>query len=210
MNSSSNNLPSSRGSELARDSAHSARGYSALRLHRWSATGFAYFLTFCTQNRQAGLVTPELLAAFAQERTAMEADLAWLVRAWIIMPDHVHILCELGTRLSLGRTVARFKGKSAPCLHAANLRWQPGYFEHRLRDPDEIRPTLHYLLMNPVRAQLARHGDLWPGFHCCADDWAWFKEYADEAVVEPFWLESADERYFVASKLAPTARNLPP
>ncbi len=141
----------------------------------------------------------------------MEADRAWLVRGWGIMPDHIHILCELGSRLSLGRTIARFKGKAVPKMRAANLRWQPGYFEHRLRDPDEVLPTLYYLLMNPVRAGLAQRGDLWPGFYCSADDWTWFKEYTGESVVEPSWLESAeeDEQCSVASKLAPTVGNYP-
>ncbi len=209
------NLPSNerrplRGSELARDSQGPARGYSALRLHRWSATGITYFLTFCTRHRKTSLVIPQLLAAFAGERAAMERDQAWTIRAWVIMPDHVHFLCELGSRLSLGRCVARFKGKLTPHLRAENLSWQPGYFEHRLRDSEEIRPTLYYLLMNPVRAQLVRQGESWPGFYCAADDWAWFKEYADAAVVDPFWLESSEkhERHFVASKLAPTERNL--
>lgn len=208
MQTPSGSQPPLRGSELARDTHRPSRGYSALRSHRWSAAGFTYFLTFCTQRRQTGLLNPALLAAFDYERIAMEADNAWLVRGWVIMPDHIHILGELGPRISLGRAIARFKSKTVPSLRAAGLRWQPGYFEHRLRDSREILPTLYYLLMNPVRAGLAPCGDSWPGFYCGADDWAWFKEYADESGIEPSWLESAEEheQYSVASKLAPTGQ----
>ncbi len=134
-----------------------------------------------------------VLAALQHERAAMEADGTWQVDAEVIMPDHVHYLFELGPRLPLGRTIARLKGRTASNLHAAGLSWQSGYFDHRLRDKEDMLPVLFYILLNPVRAGLTDRGESWPGYHCSSPVWEWFKEYAHEAVVEPAWL-SATER----------------
>lgn len=122
----------------------------------------------------------------------MEADGTWQVDAEVIMPDHVHYLFELGPRLPLGRTIARLKGKTASALQAAGLAWQSGYFDHRVRDSESMLPVLCYILLNPVRAGLTDRGESWSGYHCSPAVWSWFKEYADEAVVEPAWLEAAE------------------
>ncbi len=193
-------------SELARDCHNPMRGYSSLRLGRWSGEGCNYFVTFCTLHRATSLAVPEIINACAVQRQAMESDRAWMVRAWMIMPDHVHLLFELGSRLALGRAMARFKSKTSASLRSLGLAWQPGYFEHRLRSPEELRPILYYLLMNPVVAGLGGRGENWPGFYCCAQDWSWFGGYAREAVLQPAWLSNVHQ---VASKLAPTVPRNP-
>ncbi|HVU22833.1 MAG TPA: transposase, partial [Opitutus sp.] len=193
--------PGDCGSELARDPGRGLRGHASLRLRRWSATGIAYFVTFWPAGRRKALTVPPLMD-FECERDAMETDGVWRVRAWVIKPDHVHLLMALGSMLPLARAIARFKGKTAKALRAAALAGQSGYFEHRPRTIDELRPILYYLLMNPVRAGLSERGEAWSGFYRCGEDWAWFGDYAREAVTEPGWLARADRD---ASKLAPTA-----
>lgn len=181
------------GSELARDANCPKRGYSSLRLGRVSASQATYFVTFCTSARRKSLADSRIVSALHRECRAMLSDGTWTVRAWVVMPDHVHIVFDLGERLSLGRCVGRFKAKTSSQLRSANLSWQPGYFEHRLRSAEELRPIYYYLLMNPVRAGIAARGEEWPGFFCCEEDWAWFRPYAQEAISEPVWLAASDK-----------------
>ena len=45
---------------------------------------------------------------------------------------------------------------------AGGLKWQRGYFDHRLRGEDTIREKAQYLCLNPVRAGLVTDSEAWP------------------------------------------------
>jgi REP element-mobilizing transposase RayT len=197
------------GSELARDLRQRPRvGYAALRRYRWSTPYLTYFATFCTVGRKRGLQASVLVNALNHQRAAMAQEGVWLVRAQVIMPDHVHMLFQLGEPLSLGKAMARLKAKTTPALRNLGLNWQAGYFERRLREADSVTSVIYYLLMNPVRAGLVSRGEDWPGFYCSDEDWRRFAEYAHEASAGLDWLEVAKGAATrkVASKLAPTRR----
>ena len=75
------------------------------------------------------------------------------------MPDHVHLLLE-GTLdgADLRETMRIWKQMSAydwKARSAAQL-WQPGFHDHVLRDEEDTRSVVGYILQNPVRARLAR------------------------------------------------------
>ena len=42
------------------------------------------------------------------------------------------------------------------------IKWQEGFFEHRIRDQDSMEEKEHYLRMNPVRVGLVHHWEEWP------------------------------------------------
>ncbi len=44
----------------------------------------------------------------------------------------------------------------------AGITWQKNYFEHRIRNQDELIEKESYLRQNPVRAQLCKNADEWP------------------------------------------------
>ena len=196
------------GSELARDLTTRPRvGYAALRSHRWSSPGARYFVTFCTADRRTGLHLPPILAGLQRECSAIEDFGGWVMRASVVMPDHVHLLLALGEKLSLGQVIARVKAKTSPKLRVAQLRWEAGYFERRLRESDSVLPIIHYLGMNPVRAGLVSEGEEWPGFWCRAEDRRWYEENGPGAGTEADWLSFAEGvgPRRLASKLAPTS-----
>jgi putative transposase len=165
-----------------------AHGYAALRRGRHSESGATYFITFCTEERASGLTTALLAQSIVDETRAMEHDAVWATRCMTIMPDHVHLLVTLGATLSLGRAVARLKSLTTPCLVTADLRWQSGYFDHRLRDREEVLPYFLYTYLNPYRANLIAASDEWPWFVCSDEDRAWFGPLLHENRPEPAWL----------------------
>jgi len=122
------------------------------------------------------------------EMQSMEADQVWSVRCAVIMPDHVHLLIELGDRLSLEKAVSRLKAKTSAALRAAGITWERGFFDRRLRARDAALDVFLYVYLNPYRAGLTERAQRWPWFYCRPSDWEWFKSYLDEDRPPPEWL----------------------
>ena len=73
------------------------KGFSSLRRGRISVPGCTYFLTICTADRIKALTNEDVGAAIQEEILRMSSEQVWRVQAITLMPDHVHILAELGT-----------------------------------------------------------------------------------------------------------------
>lgn len=164
------------------------KGHAALRRGRASAPGASYFLTFCTASRASGLTKPELPSLVLGELQHMEDDRVWTVRCAVVMTDHVHLLVELGGKLSLEKAVSRLKAKTSADLRAAGVAWERGFFDHRLRTADDVLGIFLYIFLNPYRAGLTQRTRRWPWFFCRDSDWEWFKSYLDDDRPPPEWL----------------------
>lgn len=86
------------------------------------------------------------------------------------MPEHVHWLLALGSRLQLGRVIARLKAHTRDLLAGAGLVWQRDYFEHRLRSEDSTEDYARYVFLNPYRAGLIDAHSSWKGWWCPAPE----------------------------------------
>ncbi len=92
-------------------------------------------------------------------------DNGWLSSfAWVLMPDRLHWLFELGPSYPLDRTLKRLKGRSGQALGHSLQRsgpiWQPGYHDHALRCEEDVQVIARYIIANPLRAGLvSRIGD---------------------------------------------------
>ena len=87
------------------------------------------------------------------------------LRAWVIMPNHVHVLLRPTTTLPM---ITRWlKGSSA---RQANLIlgrtgeafWQDESFDHRVRDEVELDRIARNVEYNPVSVGLAANPRAWP------------------------------------------------
>lgn len=164
------------------------KGYRALRHGRHSQGGIEYFVTFCTDQRHRGLASEAVAPGIITEIQQMAAEDVWNMRCAVIMPDHVHLLFQLGEKLTLGRTIARLKSKSITGLKAVGLRWQSGYFEHRLRSEEDPLPLFLYIYLNPYKEGLLLPKAPWPWYLCRQEDMDWFAGYLDQGLPEPAWL----------------------
>jgi putative transposase len=165
------------------------KGHAALRRGRASIPGAEYFLTICSEARPAGLAAShEVACLLLTEARLMELDGVWKLRCAVVMPDHVHLLIILGERLSLEKSVSRFKGTTSAVLGKVGLVWQRNFYDHRVR-PGENRTGLFlYIYLNPYRAGLCGRSDRWIWFYCCEKDWSWFREYLDVERPPPEWI----------------------
>lgn len=168
-----------------------SKGYRALRQGRHSLSGMEYFVTFCTDRRQTVLASEVVAPVILSEIQRMEAEGIWEMRCAVVMPDHVHLLFQLGTILTLGRAIARLKSKSLVGLKACGgSHWQAGYFEHRVRPEENPLPLFLYIHLNPYKAGLLPVTSVWPWYHCRKEDLDWFSGYLDQGLPEPAWLNA--------------------
>ena len=81
------------------------------------------------------------------------------VLCWVVMPDHVHLMIELG-EVPLHKVINLWKSNSGYLLNRTIARkgrfWQKGYHDHALRGDENIKGTARYIIATPLRAGLAK------------------------------------------------------
>jgi REP element-mobilizing transposase RayT len=82
----------------------------------------------------------------------------YLLHAWVIMLNHVHLLLSLGEFIDLGETVASWKRFTATKInrldHGSGPIWQKDYFDRLIRDWDHFMNVARYIRRNPIKAKL--------------------------------------------------------
>jgi len=142
----------------------SVRKTARLRWARISIPGASYFLTICTQHRESILIHPLHAGQLTSAMLALHAAGDIVLHSATIMPDHVHLPFELGSRLTVGQVMAKFKTQGRES--GSTWRWQQDGFEHRLRPDESEEDYGFYIFMNPYRARLLDTKDHWPWWVC--------------------------------------------
>ena len=114
-----------------------------------------------------GKIVAEELAAAAQTYAGVACD------SCVIMPNHLHVVFTItGTvgaihelplpskrvdrrKMLLEKVVGRFKMRSAKRINilrnaSGNIVWQRNYYEHIVRDENELQRTREYIRINPA------------------------------------------------------------
>jgi REP element-mobilizing transposase RayT len=135
-------------------------GYSQLRRGRVSISGQVYHIIAATQRRAP--VFSDFNHARTAIRVLMEEDKLGTVStlAFVLMPDHLHWLVQLGDHAEIHKVVARVKSLIARRLDGAV--WQPGFYDHALRKDEDIATVARYIVANPLRAGLVSRLDDYP------------------------------------------------
>lgn len=85
--------------------------------------------------------------------------------AWIVMPNHVHVLIRPREDWSLGRIVGDWKKHSAREINRKMERtgrlWFREYFDRFQRDPGHRERSISYIERNPVKAGLCETATEW-------------------------------------------------
>ncbi len=93
------------------------------------------------------------------------APVRYELRAWVVMPNHVHVLFKVGT-VSMAETVGAWKkhtGRLAnKLLGKRGAFWAEDYFDTYMRDAEHEQKTVRYIENNPTKAKLALDPKEWP------------------------------------------------
>ena len=127
-------------------------GYSHLRRGRFSISGQIYHIIAATRQRVP--IFSDFSHARIAIRVLMEEDKTGTVStlAFVLMPDHLHWLVQLGDNADIRKVVGRVKSIIARRLDGAV--WQPGFYDHALRKDEDIATVARYIVANPLRAGL--------------------------------------------------------
>lgn len=133
--------------------------YDDLRKGRHSEPWRAYFVTAVLAEREQRYFA-ELACArcvVAEMRTLHESG-AMHSLAWVIMPDHLHWLFQLGESTTLSALMKGFKARSAQRLNHYLKRhgplWQKAFYDHAVREEEDVKGIARYIVANPLRAGL--------------------------------------------------------
>ena len=85
----------------------------------------------------------------------------WWCELFLLMPDHVHAIIAFPADPGMSLTIKNWKRGSA---RFQGIKWQEGYFDHRLRSQKEYSEKWSYIRQNPVVKNLC----------LCAEEWPWW------------------------------------
>jgi putative transposase len=156
------------------------------RRRRFDEPGHAHELTFCCYRRFAFLKADRTRVWFADALQAARKMWPFELWAYVLMPEHVHLLiCTRGPLAKAGKIAGQIKeavARRAIAYLAANAShwlpritvreggrmrrrfWQPGGgYDRNCIEPAAIHQMIEYIHANPVRRGLVAR----------AEDWEW-------------------------------------
>lgn len=132
--------------------------FNDLRKGRYSEEGRVYFVTMVTNNRRPCFSNLYISRKTIQQLSLLHNEEKLYSYAWVVMPDHIHWLFQLGENQSLSKVVNLFKGRTARILNKYTNKkgkfWQHAYYDHAVRKDEDIKQIARYIVANPLRAKL--------------------------------------------------------
>ena len=102
------------------------------------------------------------LASLVQEALLHFDGERYALLAWAVMPNHVHAVARLRPGNGLADVVHAWKSFTARganrLLGRRGRFWQADYYDHLVRNPDDLQRCVDYVRRNPSRAGLKN----WP------------------------------------------------
>lgn len=135
-------------------------GHLALRRGRVSVGHTVYLVTATTTARQPFFkhFAAACSACHCFDDRVLLGDSRML--AWVLMPDHVHWLLQLGEVDRLSDVVGRLKSASSRhanrTLNRTGSLWTKAFHDHALREEEDLQSVARYIVANPLRARLVR------------------------------------------------------
>jgi putative transposase len=160
-------------------------------LERYHQSGQSHFVTFCCYRRRQLLVTAHHNRTFEDALNRVRHSYRLCVYAFVVMPEHVHLLLSEPERETLAVALKSLKqGVARRLTGNATHFWQKRYYDFNIRNHRRFVEKLWYIHQNPVER----------GLCAITEDWQWSRarHYAtgEEARVEieSEWIARKRER----------------
>ncbi len=97
-----------------------------------------------------------LLAEMVQETLVRDDGTKYRLSAWVVMPNHVHLLARRSGDYSLSDIMQSFKSitshKANRLLGRSGQFWMRDYFDRYIRNQEHFFKAMRYIETNPVKA----------------------------------------------------------
>ena len=135
--------------------------------------GGTYFFTVNALDRSSGILTRNI-GALREAYKTMQTRLPVVTLAMAVMPDHIHCVWRLPEKdMDFSTRWKVFKSEFAKRLpsyaDASGKRrpgergvWQRRFWEHAIRDDEDLARHIDYTHFNPVKHGHVAHPDDWP------------------------------------------------
>ena len=169
---------------------------------RANVKGGTYFFTVATYRRRPILCVREIRTSLREGIRTTQAKLPFTINAWVLLPDHLHCIWTLprddanfsarwamikrfvsqkcgskyhGNRLSSDSKIKR---------HESTI-WQRRFWEHQIRDEQDLNNHLNYLHFNPVKHGHVNRVVDWPysTFHRFVNEGKYEKDWGREVPI---------------------------
>ena len=152
------------------------------QLKHYDNLGTARFITFSCAHRWKLLTNPVTISIVLDEINAARRKFDLAVFAYVIMPNHVHLVIYPRSPVEMGKVIGEIKSLSAKRIFASwreqdnsmltRLRsprkdkskrafWLAKCFDHNCRTIETIKEKLVYCHNNPVKAGLVANAGEW-------------------------------------------------
>jgi putative DNA methylase len=106
------------------------------------------------------------VAALVQDALLYHDAARYRLAAWVVMPNHVHLLATPCGGHMLSAIMHSLKSYTASEANKLVRRrgtfWMEEYFDRYIRDADHFVKTVAYIENNPVKAGLCERPEEWP------------------------------------------------
>jgi putative transposase len=125
-------------------------------LRRYILTNATFFVTVVSYERSPILLRePDL---FQKAWHGRQLD------AWVVLPDHFHAVLTIGKR-PISEVMHQFKmsfSRHYRLRYGPGRVWQNRYYEHVVRDQDDLNKRVNYIHYNPVHHGLTTDPFVYP------------------------------------------------
>ena len=145
-----------------------------MRYRRAKTPGGTYFFTVNLADRTRALLVDHIDLLRASVAKVKEAH-PFTALAWVVLPEHMHAIwklpdndCDFSMRWSLiksgfSRQISKTEpiGKSRMTKGERGI-WQRRFWEHEIRDGQDLLVHINYIHNNPVKHGHAQSAAEWP------------------------------------------------
>jgi putative transposase len=169
------------------------------RFLRLKSPGGTFFFTVVTFKRRRFLTDPRSRVILREVISEVRQKYPFTIDAWVLLPDHIHTiwtLPEMDTDFSKrwGLIKRGFSNKARNFLHHDFIMtdskelhrectiWQRRFWEHQIRDEEDLPRHLDYIHYNPVKHGLVANVADWP--------YSTFHRYVEQGLYPSDWGEN--------------------
>jgi len=130
---------------------------SSPRLATFDYVGqYAYSITVNTVAKHRAFTSSAVVHDCLDTLVEASSKHEFVVHAYCFMPDHLHLLIEGSESSSLASMMKRFKQLSSYRYkrRTGHSLWQRSYYDHVLRQEEDMNVVTEYIWNNPVQAGL--------------------------------------------------------
>jgi REP element-mobilizing transposase RayT len=113
--------------------------------------------TYLDKGRGACHLRRADLAQLVEDNFRQFAGTRYELRAWMVMPNHVHVLFKVGA-VPMSEIIGAWKRHTArranEILGTRGAFWSKDYFDTFIQDAEHELKSVHYIENNPVKAKL--------------------------------------------------------